>query len=156
MVYPYRQGVNAFVIDNDTNFLLVQKVNYGKNQWEIPGGGIEENEDPKSGILRGLKEELGSTSFEIIKESPFKNKFEWPKEVQERGFAKHGKWWQGQEKHQFIIRFTGNKSEIIKQDEELREVKWVPVSKLKEHFVFEGQWENAKTVLRDFGLKSFK
>ena len=99
--------------------------------------------------MRELKEELGSESFQIIKESPFIDRFEWPKEDQERGFAKHGKRWRGQEKHQFITRFVGNKDEIVIQDEEIRKIKWVPYSELKEYLIFEGQWDNAKRVLKD-------
>jgi len=150
--FPYRQGVTAIVVDDKNNFLIVQKQNYGDNQWDFPGGGLEENEDPKFGILRELKEELGYADFEILKESPFIDRFEWPKESQEHGFAIHGKWWGGQEKHQFIIRFLGRKEKITIQNEEIRKIKWVPYSELKEHLIFEGQWDNAKKVLEDAGV----
>lgn len=149
---PYRQGVHAIVLDEENNIILVQKQSYGDNQWDFPGGGVDEGEEPKGAVLRELEEELGSKSFEIIKESPFIDKFEWPKEAQQRGFDKHGKWWRGQEKHQFITRFNGNKEEIIIQNEEIRKIAWVPYSELENYLVFEGQWENAKKVLGDLEL----
>ena len=152
--YPYRKGVNAFVIDNENHFLLVQKQNYGDNQWDVPGGGLEDNEKPKIGILRELNEELGSTDFEIVKESTLIDSFEWPEKEQEKAFAKHKKWWRGQEKYQFLIKFTGSKQSLVLQDEEIRKIVWVPYSKLKDHLIFEGQMENANKVLKDFGITS--
>ena len=74
--YPYRKGANAIIVDGDNKFLIVQKKNYTDNQWDFPGGGLEDNEEPKVGILRELKEELGSDSFTIVKQSPINIKFE--------------------------------------------------------------------------------
>ncbi len=145
--FPYRKGVNAVVVDKNNLLLIVQKQNYGQNQWDFPGGGLEDNEDPKGGILRELKEELGSTEFEIIEQSPIKNRFEWPQQSIEDNFKKHGKWYRGQEKYQFIIRFTGNKDSLMLQDEEIRQIKWVPYSELKNHLIFKEQWDNAKEVI---------
>lgn len=150
--FPYRPGVNAIVINKNNEFLLVQKQSYGKNQWDFPGGGIEENENPKEGVLRELEEELGTTKFSIVKKSPFINKFDWPIEAQEKGFKKQGIWWQGQEKHQFIVRFEGNKKDIHPQEKEIKQVKWVSYEELKNHLVFEGQWENAKKTIEEANL----
>ena len=149
---PYRKGVHAIVLDESNNILLVQKQIYGDSQWDFPGGGVDEGEKPKDAVLRELKEELGSNAFEIVRKSPFIDRFEWPKEAQQRGFDKHGKWWRGQEKHQFITRFTGNKDEIIIQNDEIRKISWVPYSELEKFLIFEGQWENAKKVLDDSEL----
>ena len=150
--FPYRMGVHAIVLDGNNNILLVQKQRYGDNQWDFPGGGVENGEKLKDAVLRELKEELGSNTFEIIKESPFIDRFEWPTEDQQRGYDKHGKWWRGQEKHQFITKFTGNKDELIIQEKEIKKIIWVPYSKLKSHLIFEGQWENAKKVFEELGL----
>jgi putative (di)nucleoside polyphosphate hydrolase len=152
--YSYRQGVNAVVIDDNKNFLLVQKNAYSDNQWDFPGGGVEDNEKPEVAIIRELKEELGSDKFNIVKKSPYKIKFEWPDENIQAGYKKHGQWWRGQEKIQFIVKFTGNKDLIVLQKEEIRDIKWVRYDKLKDHLVFEGQWENAKKVIEDAKLDS--
>lgn len=82
--FPYRQGVTAIVVDDANKFLIVQKIKYGDNQWDFPGGGIDEEETPETAVLRELKEELGSSNFKIIKQSPVVDRFEWPKESQER------------------------------------------------------------------------
>lgn len=58
-VYPntfYRVSVKA-LIKNEAGKVLVLKEN--QNTWSLPGGGLDHDEDPKVGILRELKEELG-------------------------------------------------------------------------------------------------
>lgn len=150
--FPYRQGVHAVVLDKDNNILLVQKLKYGDNQWDFPGGGVDEGEGPQNAVLRELKEELGSDAFEIIKESSFIGRFEWPKADQQRAYDKHGKWWRGQEKRQFITRFLGNKNDINIQKDEIKRIAWVPYAELKNYLVFEGQWENTKKVFEEVGL----
>ncbi len=148
----YREGANAIVIDKDNNFMLVQKQNYGKGQWDFPGGGLEENEDPRTGVLRELEEELGTKDFKIIKKSPYINQFEWPKEAREHGFKKHGNWWKGQKKYQFIVKFTGNKKDITFQKEEIRKIKWVPYNELEKHLVFENQWNKANKAIEEANI----
>lgn len=58
-MYPntfYRVSVKA-LIKNSQNQVLVLKEN--QDTWSLPGGGLDHGEDPKAGILRELKEELG-------------------------------------------------------------------------------------------------
>jgi 8-oxo-dGTP pyrophosphatase MutT (NUDIX family) len=149
---PYRKGANAIVIDKNNDFLLVQKLVYDDHQWDFPGGGIDENETLEEGILRELKEELGTSNFEIIEKSSHINRYEWPEPTQKVAFKKYGIWWRGQEKHQFIIKFTGKKSEIRMQEKEIKKIKWVPYKELKNHLVFENQWEKVKQLIQDSSL----
>ncbi|HET9411396.1 MAG TPA: NUDIX domain-containing protein [Candidatus Saccharimonadales bacterium] len=58
-MYPntfYRVSVKA-IIKNKEGQVLVLKEN--QDTWSLPGGGLDHGEDPKSGIARELKEELG-------------------------------------------------------------------------------------------------
>lgn len=148
----YRQGVNAFVVDENNNFLLVHKQNYGDGQWDVPGGGLENGEDLETGILRELEEELGTNSFRILKKSNIINKFEWPEESQQIGLKKYGIRYRGQEKHQFLVQFTGNKNDIKLQEAEIKTIKWVALDELEQHMIFENQWNIAKATLQDLGF----
>ena len=150
--YPYRKGANAIIVDGDNKFLIVQKKNYTDNQWDFPGGGLEDNEEPKVGILRELKEELGSDSFTIVKQSPINIKFEWPPEAVEAGYRKHGIYWRGQEKYQFIAKYTGNITDLKLQESEIKKLKWEKYSELQDHLIFNGQWDNAKLVIEEARL----
>ncbi len=148
--FPYRKGVNILVLDEQNNYLLVQKTNFDSHQWGFPGGGSEEGDSPEDTVYRELKEELGSTEFEIIYKSPIKIKFDWPKLDQEMGFKKHGKWYQGQEKYWYVVKYTGNKDNFNLQEEEIKNIKWVPYEDLEKHLVFEGQWDNVNSVIKDY------
>lgn len=62
---PLRKpGAKALVIF-DEKFLMVQRDNkpeiLNPNKWNLPGGGIEEGENPKETLLRELQEEINVT-----------------------------------------------------------------------------------------------
>ncbi len=149
---PYRQGANAFIVDQTgTEILIVQKQSYAANQWDVPGGGIDGNETPEQGILRELKEELGLENISITQKSPLINKYEWPPEVIDDYYKNKGLKYRGQEKYQFLFRLDKS-VKITAQQEELREVKWVPIAELEKYFVFDGQYQSAIQALKSFGL----
>lgn len=149
---PYRQGANAIVLNSYGEVFIVQKSNYKDNEWDLPGGGLEDDETPAIGVLRELEEELGTKDFEVLAQSKYINKFEWPLDVIERGFSKRNKWYRGQEKYQFLVKFNGNKNDIKLQEEEIKKAKWVKPSELESHFVFPGQAENARNLIKEFSL----
>ena len=47
------------VIERDGKVLLVRDPREGKELWEVPGGRMNEGEDPKEALAREVKEELG-------------------------------------------------------------------------------------------------
>jgi len=74
----YRDKSLGIVIDKNKNFLLVQLHSYGKNDWNFPGGGIEDGETPEEALLRELSEELGSNKFKIVAKSKKQIEYDWP------------------------------------------------------------------------------
>ena len=59
--------LSGAVIYNESNeILLIHRNTYNREQWELPGGKIEENESPEETAIRELKEEL-SVDIKIIK-----------------------------------------------------------------------------------------
>jgi ADP-ribose pyrophosphatase YjhB (NUDIX family) len=52
----YRVSTKALIKDVQGQVLVVKE---NQNTWSLPGGGLDHGEDPKLGILRELKEELG-------------------------------------------------------------------------------------------------
>lgn len=145
----YRQGTIGMVVDGEGDFLVVQMVDYEENQWRFPGGGVEEGEEPEEALLRELSEELGTSKFEIIGVSQYKNQYDWPMEVVFSRLKKKGITWRGQQQWHFLVKFTGAKEEIIFQKKELKQVKWVKRQDLPSHFVFEGQWDFIHKVLEE-------
>ena len=50
-------GVFAIILDKDGGVLLCHRRDH--DLWNLPGGGLEENETPEMGIVREVREETG-------------------------------------------------------------------------------------------------
>ena len=149
----YRQSTMAVVTNDDGKILLVQKDNYQDNEWDFPGGGVEENEIPEQAVLRELEEELGASKFEIIAKSKTVDQYEWPDNVIERKFQELGKTWRGQQRTQFLIKFTGVNTDIVFPKSEIRQTLWVLPKELYKYFIFPKQFEKAKKLLEEFSQR---
>jgi 8-oxo-dGTP pyrophosphatase MutT (NUDIX family) len=59
---------NIIAITNDREVVLIQQYRHGVQEviWEIPGGVVEDGENPLDGMKRELLEETGYTSSEFI------------------------------------------------------------------------------------------
>lgn len=148
----YRQSTTAVVTNNDDKILIVQKANYQDNEWDTPGGGVEENETPEQAILRELEEELGTNKFEIVTKSKTIDHYEWPDDVIERKLKEKGHTWRGQQRTQFLIKFTGAKEDIKPSFGELKRAEWVNISELSSHLVYPMQWQKMEVLLKEFGI----
>ena len=59
----YRVSVKALVIDELGRILLCREDN---GNWDIPGGGLDYNEDPIEGLKREIFEETGISAEKLI------------------------------------------------------------------------------------------
>ena len=55
---PKKYMAGGALVSNSEGKILVLKTTY-KDDWEIPGGGVEQDESPKQATKREVKEELG-------------------------------------------------------------------------------------------------
>jgi 8-oxo-dGTP diphosphatase len=53
-----RVGAAALIIDEDGRVLLARHT-YGRKNWELPGGVVEQGESPMDGAVREVQEETG-------------------------------------------------------------------------------------------------
>src|SRR5258708_40166472 len=149
---PYRKGAIGIITDSENNFLVVQMVDYRKNDWRFPGGGVEIGEKEEETILRELKEELGTNQFEILKRSGNIIKYDWPEHIMINQIKNKNRYFRGQTQTQFLIKFTGNKDDIKVDAQELRQIKWIKREDFKDHLHFEHQLEEAGKVLEEFEI----
>ncbi|MFH1543127.1 MAG: NUDIX domain-containing protein [Patescibacteria group bacterium] len=145
----YRKGVIGIVIDGNNEFLITQLVDYSENEWRFAGGGVDEGETSEEALLRELKEEVGSTSFKILRKSKHQIKYDWPMSVIEARLIKKSVTYKGQVQDQFLVMFTGSRQEIVTKPDEIRKIKWVKYAELQNHFNFPNQWKDAEISLKE-------
>jgi putative (di)nucleoside polyphosphate hydrolase len=77
--------------------------------WQMPQGGIDEEEDPARAALRELDEETGIRSVKIIAESPIWYTYDLPERLRPKAW---GGRYRGQKQKWFVVRFSGPETEI--------------------------------------------
>ena len=101
--------------------------------WQMPQGGIDENEDPYQAALRELYEETSIRSVEKLGEIPGWLTYDIPRDIV--GQAWGGKY-RGQKQKWYALRFTGDDSEINIEnpgdghDAEFIAWRWVAIDEL--------------------------
>ena len=121
---PLRSGVGIVVLNQKNKIFVAKRIDNPKNFWQMPQGGIDEGEDFLSAAYRELKEETNITKVELIKELDGFTTYELPDHL--LGIIWKGKF-KGQKQKWFIMRFTGEDSEINIQTKkpEFLEWKWI-------------------------------
>ena|SRR3989344_5938090 len=143
---PYRQGVNAIIVDKDNNFLLVQKNAWKDNELTIPGGGRDNDETPEDNLFRELAEEIGAEKkdLNILGISSHNIEYDYPVQL---SLKVNGGKYRGQSYKQFVVRFIGDKDKLIFTPEEFRGHKWVRADELHKYLVLPNQYKNHKKAI---------
>jgi len=111
---PYRRNVGAVLFNAAGQILVARRMGVPNAEgpaggWQLPQGGIDENENPREAIFRELQEEIGTANAAIIGEYPEWLQYDLPEELIGRTFK--GKY-RGQRQLWFALRFQGADSEI--------------------------------------------
>ena len=128
---PLRSGVGIILLNKENKVFVAKRIDNPKNFWQMPQGGIDKGEDFYTAALRELKEETSITSIKLIKE--IKGNFTYILPNNLIGIIWKGKF-RGQKQKWFIMRFTGDRSEInIKtKHPEFLDWKWINLENLTE------------------------
>jgi len=128
---PLRSGVGIVLLNKENKVFVAKRIDNPKNFWQMPQGGIDKGEDFYTAALRELKEETSITSVKLIKEIEGNFTYILPDNL--IGIIWKGKF-RGQKQKWFIMRFTGDKSEInIKtKHPEFLDWKWIDLENLTE------------------------
>jgi putative (di)nucleoside polyphosphate hydrolase len=98
--------------------------------WQLPQGGIDDDEDPAIAVFRELEEEVGTARAEILAEHPRWLTYDLPPELV--GKALGGRY-RGQRQKWFALRFTGTDSDIrldLDPHPEFDAWRWAPLADL--------------------------
>tara|TARA_B100001173_G_scaffold188681_1_gene162720 strand:- start:539 stop:1015 length:477 start_codon:yes stop_codon:yes gene_type:complete len=128
---PLRKGVGVVLLNNENKVFVAKRIDNPKNFWQMPQGGVDENENYYEAALRELKEETSIESIKLIKEIDKKLTYILPKHL--IGIIWKGRF-KGQTQKWFIMKFIGNESEINinTKKPEFLDWKWVNYEDLTE------------------------
>ena len=65
---PLRSGVGIVVLNKKNKIFVGKRIDNPLNFWQMPQGGVDENEDLYTAALRELKEETSIVSVRLLKE----------------------------------------------------------------------------------------
>ena len=150
---PLRRGVGIVLLNNKNSIFVGKRIDNPKNFWQMPQGGVDNNENLFEAAKRELEEETSIKSTELIKELDFWLEYNLPKNLIDKIWK--GKY-RGQKQKWFIMKFTGNEDEInIKtENPEFLKWKWIRPSKLTDivvHFKHD-VYSKIKQELRSLNL----
>ena len=111
---PYRPNVGAVLFSRTGLVFVARRADMPNAEgpaggWQLPQGGIDEGEDPRTALLRELEEEIGTSKAEVIGEHPDWLTYDLPPNL--LGIAWRGRY-RGQRQRWFALRFTGEYSDI--------------------------------------------
>jgi len=126
---PLRTGVGIILLNHENNIFVGKRIDNPKNSWQMPQGGVDQNENFLQAAKRELEEETGIKSVKLIKELDGWFKYDLPKYL--LGKLWKGKY-RGQKQKWFIMKFLGKNDEINirTKSPEFLDWKWIKPSDL--------------------------
>tara|TARA_B100000579_G_scaffold377202_1_gene343127 strand:- start:624 stop:1094 length:471 start_codon:yes stop_codon:yes gene_type:complete len=126
---PLRIGVGIILLNHENKILVGKRIDNPKNFWQMPQGGVNQNENFLQAAKRELEEETGVKSVKLVKEISDWLTYELPENL--LGKVLEGKY-RGQKQKWFIMQFVGKESEInVKtKNPEFLDWKWVEITQL--------------------------
>ena len=126
---PLRIGVGIALLNHENKIFVGKRIDNPANSWQMPQGGVDENEDFLQAAKRELKEETNIRTVTVIKELNEWITYDLPKNLL-------GKLWKckyrGQKQKWFIMKFLGKNDEINidTKHPEFLDWKWIKPSDL--------------------------
>ena len=121
---PLRIGVGIALLNHENKIFVGKRIDNPANSWQMPQGGVDENEDFLQAAKRELKEETNIRTVTVIKELNEWLMYDLPKNL--LGKLWEGKY-RGQKQKWFIMKFLGKPDEInVKtKNPEFFDWKWI-------------------------------
>ena len=131
---PLRIGVGIVVLNKNNKIFVAKRIDNPKDFWQMPQGGVDQNESYLDAAYRELYEETNIKEIELIKEVEEFTTYVLPDHL--LGIIWKGKF-KGQKQKWFIMRFVGNENEIDinTKKPEFLDWKWIDVNEITKKVV---------------------
>ncbi len=129
----YRRGVGIMLLNHQNEVFVGQRADAQGDAWQMPQGGIDDDEQPREAAFRELKEEIGTDKAQIIAESKTWLRYDLPPDLRQRWDNR----WRGQQQKWFVMRFQGVDADInvATEHREFSAWKWVSIEHLPDLIV---------------------
>jgi putative (di)nucleoside polyphosphate hydrolase len=117
----FRAGAGAMIVNADGHILVIERADIA-GAWQMPQGGLEEEEDPLDAAYREIAEEtgIGKKDLELVAACPELLVYELPPA------ARSKKTGRGQVLYWFLFHFRGNPQRVFAATSESRGLQWMP------------------------------
>ena len=121
----FRKGIGVFLINTNNQLWVGKRMDFKNDYWQMPQGGIDNNESPRQAMIRELSEECGiKKNYEILMELEEWLSYSLPSSLKKIVW---GGRYVGQTQKWFACRFVGKDKEFDLQTHkpEFQEWKWI-------------------------------
>ena len=135
MSKKYRKCVGMLILNSKNEVLVGRRLDHPSGFWQMPQGGIDENENPEKAVWREMMEEIGTNNAKLICSSKHWFNYDIPTDTLKT--LPWGKQYIGQTQKWFVFKFIGNDKDINVNTEnpEFSEWKWAKIDTIIDNIV---------------------
>ena len=135
MTDKYRKCVGMMIFNDNKEILVGRRLDHPSGYWQMPQGGINDNENPKEAGWREMMEEIGTNKAKLIKISNQWINYEIPSETLKT--LPWGDKYIGQTQKWFAFLFLGEDNDINvgTDNPEFSEWKWTRMNSMVDSIV---------------------
>ena len=67
MTNQYRKCVGMMILNAENKILVGRRLDHPSGYWQMPQGGIDDNEKPEEAVWREMMEEIGTNNADLHK-----------------------------------------------------------------------------------------
>ena len=149
MTGQYRRCVGMMILNNIKEILVGRRLDHPSGFWQMPQGGIDENENPEEAVWREMMEEIGTNKAKLLKVSSQWINYDIPSETLKT--LPWGHKYIGQTQKWFAFQFTGEENDINVEtvNPEFSEWKWTKINLIVDEIV-PFKRDVYSTILKEF------
>ena len=135
MTDKYRKCVGMMILNANKEILVGRRLDHPSGYWQMPQGGIDDDENPKEAVWREMLEEIGTNKAELIKISNQWINYDIPSETLKT--LPWGDIYIGQTQKWFAFLFLGEDNDINvgTDNPEFSEWKWTRMDSIIDSIV---------------------